>query len=58
MRTKEVEYKDLGLGDESKNRRQLITAMVEHPRLTERPVVISGDRAVLGRPTEKLLALI
>ena len=58
MRKKEAEYKDLGLGDGSKNRRQLIAAMVEHPRLIERPVAISGDRAVLGRPTERVLELI
>jgi arsenate reductase len=58
MRRREAEYKELGLKDDSLSRDQLITAMVEHPRLIERPVAISGKRAVLGRPIEKVLELI
>ena len=58
MRRKEAEYKELGLADESISRQDLIAAMIEHPRLIERPVAISGDRAVLGRPTEKVLELL
>ena len=58
MRSKEKEYRELGLKDESLSRDQLIAAMVEQPRLIERPVAISGDRAVLGRPTEKVLELL
>lgn len=58
MRRKEAEYKDLGLADDSLGRDQLIAAMVAHPRLIERPVAISGGRAVLGRPTERVLELL
>ena len=58
MRKREAEYKELGLDDESLTRDQLIAAMVEHPKLIERPIAISGDRAVMGRPTERVLELI
>ena len=58
IRKREQEYKDLGLSDTDLSRNDLIRAMVEHPRLIERPIAISGKRAVLGRPTEKVLELI
>ena len=58
MRRKEAEFKELGLADDSLRHDQLIAAMVEHPRLIERPVAIKGDRAVLGRPTERVLELL
>jgi arsenate reductase len=58
MRSKEKEYRELGLKDQSLTRDQLIAAMLEHPRLIERPVAMAGNRAVLGRPTEKVLELL
>jgi arsenate reductase len=58
MRKKEAEYKELGLADEGLSRQDLIAAMVQHPKLIERPVAISGGRAVLGRPTERVLELV
>lgn len=58
MRKKEQEYKDLGLKDPELTRDQLIQAMVEHPRLIERPIIVNGDRAVMGRPTEKILEVL
>jgi arsenate reductase len=58
IRRREKEYKELGLADPDLSRKQLISLMVEHPRLIERPVAISGDRAVLGRPTERILELL
>ncbi|MBF0460880.1 MAG: arsenate reductase (glutaredoxin) [Magnetococcales bacterium] len=58
MRTREPLYRELGLDNLSLSRQELILAMVANPRLIERPVVLSGDRAVLGRPTEKVLDLL
>ena len=58
MRRKEAIYKELGLDDESLSRSELITAMAENPKLIERPVVINGDRAALGRPPEAILEIL
>ena len=58
MRTKEKIYKELGLDDPELGREQLIQAMVEHPILIERPIVIAGDEAAIGRPPEKVLEIL
>lgn len=57
MRRGEDEYQALGLDAASLSQEALIAAMVEHPRLIERPVVVHGERAVIGRPPEKVLEL-
>lgn len=54
MRTKEAEYKALGLKDVS-DEAALVAAMAEHPKLIERPVLINGAKAAIGRPTEQIL---
>jgi arsenate reductase len=56
MRTGEAVYKDLGLGAADRN--ALLDAMVANPILIERPIVIRGDRAVVGRPPENVLGLL
>lgn len=57
MRTKEEIYKELELKNET-DEQKLIEAMVEYPRLIERPIVITGNKAVIGRPPEKILEII
>ena len=58
MRVKEAVYRELGLGDESRSDADLIQAMVDNPILIERPIVLAGDRAALGRPPEAVLAIL
>lgn len=58
MRTKEPEYSELGLNDPSLSETALVSAMVAHPKLIERPVFINGERAVIGRPPEKVLEIL
>jgi arsenate reductase (glutaredoxin) len=58
MRKKEKEYKELGLADTTLSRKKLVAAMASHPRLIERPIVVSEKGTVLGRPTEKILEIL
>ena len=58
LRSGEDEYKALGLADSSLSDAQLIAAMVAHPKLIERPILVAGERAVIGRPPEKVLELL
>ncbi len=58
MRTKEAVYRDLRLENHTLTRRQLVRAMVEHPILIERPIVLSKGKAALGRPPERVGAIL
>lgn len=58
MRKKEAEYKQAGLDDPTLSREQLIQAMIKHPKLIERPIVIKDGRAALGRPPESVLEIV
>ena len=57
VRRGEEAYKLCGL-DQKSGDDQLLAAMAEHPKLIERPIVVKGDKAVLGRPPENVLELI
>jgi arsenate reductase len=56
MRTGEAAYRDLDLAGAERD--ALLEAMVANPILIERPIVIRGDRAVVGRPPENVLGLL
>ncbi len=58
MRKKEAVYQDLGLDQPDLSSQQLIEAMAQNPILIERPIVINGDKAALGRPPENVLKVL
>ncbi len=58
MRANEPEYKDNRLDDPDLSREQLVQAMIDHPRLIQRPIVLSKGKAALGRPPENVLEIL
>lgn len=56
VRTKEAQWQELGL--DPSDTQEVIAALVKYPALMERPVVITNDRAAIGRPPESVLDLI
>ena len=56
VRSSESEYRTLNLVEA--NEAQLIKAIAKHPILMQRPIVVSGDRAAIGRPPENVLAIL
>ncbi|MGD8976096.1 MAG: arsenate reductase (glutaredoxin) [Gammaproteobacteria bacterium] len=58
LRTGEPEYRELGLDRDDVREDRIIEAMVSHPRLIQRPIVVAGDAARIGRPPERVLEII
>ncbi len=58
MRTNEAEYKENHLADTTLSKAQLIDAMIAHPKLIQRPIIVNGDKAVIGRPPENILEIL
>ncbi|WP_096085284.1 arsenate reductase (glutaredoxin) [Agaribacterium haliotis] len=58
LRKGEAAYKERGLADDRFSDSELIAAMCEAPKLIERPIVVKGTKAVLGRPPENVLELL
>jgi arsenate reductase (glutaredoxin) len=58
MRRDEAVYAELGLADPKWTRKQLVAAIAKHPRLLQRPIVVSDGKAAIGRPPEAVLAIL
>lgn len=58
MRKGEAPYKELGLDNEKLTEEKLIRAMVDNPILIERPIVVAGSKARIGRPPESVLEIL
>ncbi|WP_413113914.1 arsenate reductase (glutaredoxin) [Thaumasiovibrio sp. DFM-14] len=58
MRIKDALYKELELDKTERSNLELLQAMQQHPKLIERPIVVNGDKAVLGRPPENVLDIL
>ncbi len=55
LRTNEPEYQKLNLADKTLSDEVLIEAMITHPNLMQRPILERGDRAIIGRPSERII---
>ncbi len=58
MRQKEELYKTLGLADSALSEEPLLQAMVDNPKLIERPIVVANGKARIGRPPEQVLEIV
>ncbi|MGI0117012.1 arsenate reductase (glutaredoxin) [Zooshikella sp. RANM57] len=58
LRIKEDEYKSLNLADQNLSDDAILSAITEHPKLLERPIVVTEAQAVIGRPPENVLPLL
>jgi len=58
MRVKEAEYKSLAIDPSVHSESQLIDFMVNTPKLIERPIVVNGNKAAIGRPPEQVLEIL
>ena len=59
MVRKDKNFKELGLdADDYTSKEAVVNVLLEHPKLMQRPIIIRGEHAVIGRPSEKVLSLL
>ena len=58
MRTNEKEYREANLSDPNLSQEDLLDALIQHPILMQRPIVVVGKKAAIGRPPDSVLAVL
>ncbi len=58
VRKSEAEYEEAGLNDPDLTDQAVIRAMIEHPKLIQRPIVVANGKARIGRPPESVLEIL
>lgn len=58
MRKNEAEYKTAGLKNPDLSKDQLLSSMLDTPKLIERPIVLANGKAAIGRPPENVLTIL
>ena len=58
VRKGEALYTELGLNDKTLSNEEWIEVLAQHPRLIERPIVVSGKKAAIGRPIERVIDIL
>ena len=58
VRKGEALYKELGLAEKTLSNEEWISVLVENPQLMERPIVVNGDKAAIGRPIEAVINIL
>ena len=58
VRKGEALYKELGLAGKTLSNEEWISVLVENPQLMERPIVVNGDKAAIGRPIEAVINIL
>lgn len=58
VRKGEAVYSELDLANKSPSEQEMIDIVIANPKLLQRPIVVNGDRAVIGRPPENVLTIL
>ena len=58
VRTSETDFKDNNLIDILDDKDKMINAIIKYPKILQRPIIINGDKGVIGRPPENILKII
>ena len=58
IRKNDTKYKELNIDSNNISSTEMLQTIIDYPRILERPIIISGDHAVIGRPPENILDLL